>query len=101
MGPIKWKIKWDKGLIDKYQIENDQKVLGYTDKDKTYVVVDPSASIERKRETLFHELFHAAFDALVAGTDKPTEEEYVSNGSPLILQALQSKKLRKFLFPDA
>ena len=101
MASIKWRIDFDADLIDNYMIKHGDRVLGYTDKEQTLVVIDPRCSIERQKEVLFHEICHAAFEAVVSSKDLPTEEELVSNGSPLILQALySSKKIRRFLFDD-
>jgi hypothetical protein len=101
MASIKWRIDFSSELIDAYMLKHEERVYGYTDKEQTLVVVDPRCSIERQKEVLFHEICHAAFEAVTSAKSMPSEEEIVSNGSPLILQALAgSKKLRRFLFDD-
>jgi hypothetical protein len=97
MGPTRWTIKWDENLIKSYRVEHGEDVIGYCDSNKCEIVVSPKLAISRKQETLIHEIGHAA--CVFIDKDKMSEETFVANAMPFILQALRSStKLRKFLF---
>lgn len=95
IGFYTWKIEWSK--------EKNEDIYGKTEAMTKVITIYRSPNIQIERETLFHELMHAAgedkYDAIFFFSGGDKEENLIRILSPAIMQMLSDNRdLTKYLF---
>ncbi|MAV64716.1 MAG: hypothetical protein CMG00_05950 [Candidatus Marinimicrobia bacterium] len=90
-----WKIEWSK--------EKNEEMYGKTDPMTKIITIYRSPNSQIERETLFHELMHAAgedkYDSIFQFSGSDKEENLIRILSPVFMQMLSdNRELTKYLF---
>lgn len=92
VGPYRYAIKFDKAAIDAAGLDEGEALRGLTRNSELLILVDPTIPPVLQRETLLHELLHAAYFAsggeINAAKDEHREETVVSLLSPRLFGVL-------------
>ncbi|HEY7060773.1 MAG TPA: hypothetical protein VII06_04785 [Chloroflexota bacterium] len=98
MGPFHYAIKEDKPLLE--NMSGSKTAVGCTNNDIELVLVDPNLSSNAARDTVLHEILHAALlsSGWLIETDEWSQEQVVRNLTPWLLMFLRDNpKMVKWL----
>jgi len=95
IGFYSWKIEWAK--------EKAEEMYGKTDVMSKVITIYKSPNTQIERETLFHELLHAAgedkYDSIFHFSGGDKEENLIRVLSPVLMQVLSdNRELTRYLF---
>ena len=99
IGPFDWHIDWSVSgwsqALDASLLGADPdsaRTYGMTDKRSCRIWINPHSAEDFQRETLLHEIMHAAQFVAGLGTTPVDPEDFIMRVSPLLLDALTRNK---------
>jgi hypothetical protein len=91
VGPHRYRLVIDADAMNRASAEHGTRLLGRCDNEQLLIVVDPRQAPSQQRETVVHELLHAACDLAGLSEDAladDVEERVVRRLAPVLLQVL-------------
>jgi hypothetical protein len=100
VGPHPYRIVYSDSRVVRLSDDTDAS-YGECDTKQALITVDPSCSPSMLRDTVIHELLHAAMSLIGVGEDpgidRDAEERIVLRLSPVLLQLVRDKRLVAWL----
>lgn len=99
IGPLVFSIFFDLDKIKDHNHKEQENVYGFCDYDNVSICISPEVDVQLQRQTLLHEIMHAAIRYVYLMIDSPTEEQIVTLTAPMLMQALQQPDVKRFIWP--